>query len=105
MPSLGFNVFKQEVKNGHKRQTIRKHRKRPIKVGNLLYLYWHLRRVDCELLRKDVCTETFTKPWKDLKDDENVARRDGFKSTAEMQAWFNREGALDPEHLLDVIRW
>ena len=49
MPALGFSVFHDKVKNGKKRQTIRRHRKQPIKVGDTLYLYLYLRRKDCHL--------------------------------------------------------
>ena len=67
MALLGFTVFKDKLLDGSKRQTIRKLRKRPIKVGDRLHLYWHLRRKDCEKLeesffalqREITCTETF----------------------------------------------
>ena len=84
MPLLGFNVFHDEVKNGTKRQTIRRHRKQPIKVGDTLYLYWHLRQKDCHLLRKAKCIETFTKPWRMLKVFEDITKCDGFESTTDM---------------------
>ena len=106
MPLLGFSVFRDEVKDGKKRQTIRRQRKQPIKVGDSLYLYWHLRRKDCHLLRKAKCFETFTKPWRMLKVSEDIAKRDGFKSAAEMCEWFKKsQSALSDEALLDVIRW
>ena len=106
MPSLGFNVFHNEVKRGKKRQTIRRHRKRPIKVGDTLYLYWHLRRKDCHLLRVEKCVETFTEPWGVLKVSEDIAKHDGFKSATEMCEWFNRTQDLpDDKELFDVIRW
>ena len=100
MPLLGFNVFHDEVKDGKKRQTIRRHRTQPIKVGDTLYLYWHLRQKDCHLLRVEKCTETFTKPWGILKDSEEIAKRDGFNSSAEMREWFNKAlHSLDDEEL------
>ena len=106
MPALGFNVFHDEVKNGKKHQTIRRHRKQPIKVGDTLYLYWHLRRKDCHLLRTAKCIETFTKPWRELKVSEDIAKRDGFKSAAEMCHWFKKsKGSPADEELFDVIRW
>jgi hypothetical protein len=106
MPSLGFNVFHDEVKNGEKRQTIRHYLKQPIKVGDTLYLYWHLRQKDCHLLRTAKCIETFTKPWGELKVSQDIAKRDGFKSAAEMKEWFKKsQSALSDEALFDVIRW
>lgn len=106
MPPLGFTVFKEEVKDGRKRQTIRIHRKRPIKTGDALYLYWHLRRRDCELLREAPCTETFSRTWAEIRDNEDIARRDGFKSAAEMRNWVNEKNKdLSENQLLDIIRW
>ena len=93
-------------KNGIKRQTIRRHRKQPIKVGDTLYLYWHLRRKDCHLLRTEKCLETFTKPWQMLKASEGIAKFDGFKSAAEMRRWFKEsQGSPADEEFFDVIRW
>jgi len=61
VPLLGFAVFHDEVKNGKKHQTIRRYRKQPIKVGATLYLYWHLRRKDCHLLRRASVMKHFPK--------------------------------------------
>jgi hypothetical protein len=106
MPLLGFSVFHDEVKDGKKRQTLRRHRKQPIKVGDTLYLYWHLRRKDCHLLRKAKCIETFTQPWGTLKVSEEISKLDGFNSSAEMRAWFNKtHQTLNDDELFDVIRW
>jgi len=55
---LGLTVFKDKILNGEKRQTIRKARKTPIKVGDTLYLYWILRTKQCELLKVVKCTES-----------------------------------------------
>ena len=56
MPLLGFTTFKDKLLDGTKKQTVRKLRKHPIKVGDKLYLYWHLRQKDCEKLGEGVCT-------------------------------------------------
>ena len=106
MPQLGFNVFHDEVNDGTKRQTIRRHRKQPIKVGDTLYLYWHLRRKDCHLLKNAKCIETFTQTWRMLKASEEIAKRDGFNSSIEMREWFNHtKYPPDDEEFFDVIRW
>ena len=59
MPLIGFTVFKDKLLSGEKRQTIRKLRKRPFRVDDKLYLYWHLRRKDCEKIGEAICRETF----------------------------------------------
>lgn len=105
MPLIGFTVLKEKVLNGEKRQTIRKARKRPVKVGDTLYLYWHLRRKDCELLKVVKCTETFRKPWAMLAGSLDVAVRDGFKDASEMRKWFVEKHNPYFTDLFDVIRW
>ena len=106
MPLLGFTVFHDEVRDGKKRQTIRRNRKRPVKVGDTLYLYWHLRQKDCHLLRVEKCVETFTNSWGILKVSEDVAKLDGVKSSSEMREWFYKTYlSPDDKELFDVIRW
>ena len=105
MPSIGFTVLKDKILSGEKRQTIRRHRKRPVEVGDTLYLYWHLRRKDCELLKVVKCVETFTKPWGMLRESDDVAKRDGFESKSAMRKWFGKIHNPDTMMLFDVIRW
>jgi hypothetical protein len=106
MPIIGFSVFHDEIRDGTKRQTIRRHRKLPVKVGDTLYLYWHLRQKDCHLLRVGKCVETFTIPWGTLKVSEDFAKGDGFKSSAEIHTWFSKTYSLLKDgELFDVIRW
>ncbi len=104
-PAISFSVFREKLLNGEKRQTIRKHRKRPIKIGDVLYLYWHMRRKDCELLKTVNCVETFTKPWGLLAYNEELTKRDGFKDKWEMHDWFMQKHNPTNFDLFDVIRW
>ena len=97
--------MKDEVCDGRKRQTIRKLRKRPIKVDDILYLYWKLRTKECELLKVAKCTEEFVKPWGLLKDSHTVAVRDGFRNASEMRRWFMKKHNPDSHTLFQVIRW
>jgi hypothetical protein len=106
MPLIGFSVFHDEVKDGTKRQTIRKHRKFPVKAGDILFLYWHLRRKDCQLLRVEKCVETFAMPFRTLKVSEDIAKRDGFESSVEMCNWLRKNHHLSDEEIsFDIIRW
>ena len=59
MPALNFTILKEKVKDGSKRQTIRLLRLHPFRVGDRLYLYYHMRQRDCEKLAEAVCMETF----------------------------------------------
>jgi len=58
MPALSFKAqFAPLVESGQKRQTIRAWRKRPIKVGQRLYLYAGMRTKACRKLGESECTE------------------------------------------------
>lgn len=132
MPAIGFTVLKEKIVDGSKRQTIRKLRKQPIKVGDTLYLYWHLRRKDCELLKVVKCVETFPiqmqfyENWLDsgepiwivdetlpsrtiitLQDFkvEELAQRDGFNNALEMMRWFTKQYGDLNDQTFQVIRW
>jgi hypothetical protein len=83
---LGFSVFKEKILSEEKRQTIRiLGKRRPPRVGETLRLYWHLRR-------------------RDLKDNEEIARLDGFNNIQEFRAFFQRYKPIDDTEFI-VIRW
>lgn len=127
MPAIGFTVFKDKILDGTKTQTIRKYRKFPIKVGSVLYIYWHLRQKDCKHLLTTTCTEIITiqmqqepwlgkqrlllfkfeheLPWIRLTPEETqeIVLKDGFKTEDEMLKWFTEKYRL-PE-VFQVIRW
>lgn len=129
MPLIGFTVFKDKLLDGTKTQTIRKLRKRPIKEGDKLYLYWHLRQKDCEKLGEVICTKAFIiqlhreywfgkisllilrfvgdksiPRWKpsSIQETAEIITRDGFKDADEMLAFFKRYPLPD---IFQVIRW
>lgn len=105
MPLIGFTVLKEKILSGEKRQTIRKARKHPIKVGDTLYLYWHLRQKDCELLKVACCRETFRIPYGAFCNIDSIAKRDGFKDSEELRAWFQKKHKPTLDDLFDIIRW
>jgi len=105
VPLIGFTVCKAEILSGEKRQTIRKARKIPIKEGDTLYLYWHLRQRDCELLRVEKCTSMTRISWGLIKDNEAIAKDDGFKDAAEMRVWFQKKHKPKDSDLFDIIKW
>lgn len=131
-PALSFSDFKNEVRSGGKRQTIRLLRKKPIQVGDALYLYWKQRTKECELLRKEVCTEAFMiqmqffEDWLDsgkpiwrvdrtlldmssltLTDwqVEELAKQDGFQNALEMMRWFSKKHGDLNNKKFQIIRW
>jgi len=105
MPLIGFTVFKDKILSGEKRQTIRKARKIPIKEGDTLYLYWHLRQKDCELLKVVKCVSATRISWGLIRDNDAIANDDGFKDAAEMRAWFEKVHKPKWDDLFDIIKW
>lgn len=130
MPILGFTMFKEKILDGTKRQTIRKLGKAPPKKkGDMLYLYWHLRAKDCEVLGKSVCTEVLyiqihdvywlgrnrlrlyeppideDKVWTPLSiaGADDIARLDGFNNSDELREFIVKHYPL-PD-VFQVIRW
>jgi len=102
---IGFTVFKDKILSGEKFQTIRLVRKRrPPRIGETLRLYWHLRRKDCELLKEAVCVYSMIWKWKDMKDNVDLARLDGFEGLEDFRKWFERYNPTDETKFM-VIRW
>ena len=125
MPMLTYQRWKAgKVESGESRQTIRARRRRPVKVGDALYHYANARTPAMCRLRadqNDVCVETFAvvirraDSYCDVflrgseepaapDEVEDLARRDGFESAAEMTDWLlSAYGPVMFEG--DVIRW
>lgn len=75
-PLLGFTKLKEKLLDGSKTQTIRKPRKRPIKVGDKLYVYWKLRTKECRKLGVGKVTSIVRKSILDITEEEAI--KDGF---------------------------
>jgi len=123
MTALSFSVFKDKILDGSKTQTIRKARKRPIKVGDQLQLYWQQRTKDCELLLSAKCITLATVeihedclmidwdiPTKGnaelffyAREMNEFATLDGFKDWDAMQDWFGKIHRLPFKGVL--IQW
>ena len=107
--------FAPLVREGTKRQTIRRKRRRPIKVGDTLRLYTGLRIKKGGLLREAVCTAVHEIEWLEptwlfidgspLDEQQLIefAPLDGFIDFAEMLEWFEARYVFPFEGV--VIRW
>ena len=104
--------FVPAIQNGNKRQTIRKTRKYPIKVGDTLQLYTKLRTKYAELIMEAICSEVccvviettrVLVDGKPIADLDKFAIADGFKNWQEMRAWFEKTHSLPFQG--DLIRW
>lgn len=82
MPLLGFTVLKEKLLDGSKTQTIRMPRKRPFKVGDKLYVYWHPRQKDCEKLGESTIIKITTKTIGELDDLDAI--KDGFDTNLQL---------------------
>lgn len=118
MPALSFMPWKaKKVESGECRQTIRKPRKRPIKVGDRLYLWQEQRRPWRRKLGETDCTELLPFvisgfPWSFwylngnyLSEDEMVglAKADGFETWRDLWYFLRDHYGLPFEGV--VIRW
>ena len=86
MVLLGFTRLKEKLLDGSKKQTIRKPRKHPFKVGDKLQVYWMLRTKQCEKLGEAVITKIVRKKLERVTEED--ARKDGFKNLNDFgRAW------------------
>ncbi|RLI33186.1 hypothetical protein DRO56_02315 [Candidatus Bathyarchaeota archaeon] len=98
MPAISFSgvtsigPFWKQILEGRKTQTCRRPRKRPIKEGDRLVLYWKQRiprnRKPIHLIGVAVCTRVERKKYRDFAFDDQFARRDGFRDSEELRKWF-----------------
>ncbi|RLF33714.1 MAG: hypothetical protein DRN08_05285, partial [Thermoplasmata archaeon] len=90
MPIIGFTLFRDKIIKGEKTQTIRRPRKRKIKVGDTLYLWWKPRTKDAEFIGETVCIEVIETSLAEIWDDEDLAIKDGFNNLEEFRKFFSR---------------
>jgi hypothetical protein len=120
MPLLGFQKqFVPKVESGEKRQTIRKRRKYPIKIGDTLYLYFGLRTKHSRKLREEICTNVIPitihmggvmvgDEWIPAHEISDFARADGFEDGTAFFAFWRKEHGLSIDNPLDdfdLIQW
>jgi len=115
MPAINFRKrFAEMVESGIKQQTIRRERKHPIKVGDLLYLYTGMRTKYCRKIGEAVCKsmESITIDREGIKlgkcyltgqQQHDVAWADGFRHLYEFVDWFNKLYGLPFKGVL--IEW
>lgn len=117
MPALSFNSrFASLVESGRKTQTIRAPRKRPIVVGDRLYLYTGMRTKECRKLGEALVERVDPVRIEaigivlvdgillDLDARAQLARDDGFTSYTAFLDWFIGADRVDPFEG-SLIRW
>jgi hypothetical protein len=117
MPAYNFKkAFSDDVEKGIKRQTIRKRRKRPTKVGETLYLYTGMRTKGCRKLGEHECKAVrdfeirkVGEVYVDgrlltLKEVGGLAVKDGFTHQSEFYEFFQDHYGL-PFGDAVIIEW
>lgn len=116
MPAINFMPrFADAVANGKKRSTIRKTRKNPIKVGDILYLKTGMRTRACKSLG-EVTVNSVSKIEIDemgsitldgapisMHTERIIAKEDGFETYDDFVAFFDKFYGLPFEGV--IIRW
>lgn len=103
--------MKDKLLDRSKCQTIRLPRKKALKVGDKVYLYWRLRQKDCQKLGEGIITKIETRMLAGISNEQ--ARLDGFEDTPEpTRALGHLYGALKKMHSeidwhtkFDIITW
>jgi len=120
MPAYNFQAWKaSRVESGELTQTIRKKRKRPTVLGDIIYLYFGMRTKKCRKLGEGDCIsvqdfilygrELFkiadidipAIPW---GDGDKLAKKDGFDTWEDFVNFFEKEYGL-PFLDAEIIRW
>jgi len=98
MPLISFSgetsegPFWKQIRERKKTQTCRRPRKRPIKQGDTLYLYWKVRMrksiKPIHFIGKAICVKVERRRYAEFAYDDEFARRDGFHDGEELRKWF-----------------
>lgn len=83
MAIMSFYMLLDKLKDGSKRQTIRKPRKIPLKLKDVLYMYWKLRTPETTILGIARITHIETKSFYELTLRD--AKLDGFDTLDELR--------------------
>ena len=115
MTAINFKKqFADFVESGVKTQTIRKIRKRPIRIGDTLQLYTGMRTKKCRKLRTAVAIDVKTIVIDqntvivdgnqiDFDELEKLAIADGFHSICEFKGFFNSRYGIP--FVGQLIKW
>ena len=105
MPILSFGSQDIDIITGKKTMTIRKLWKTPLKKGDRLYCYWNLVSKEKKKIFEAIVRDVKLIPFKELKNDDKLAREEGFQDSKEMVKDFKKmyAGQLDDEEIFQII--
>ena len=105
MPILSFSSNDIDVITGKKTRTIRKAWKTPLKVGDRLYCYWNLVSKEKMKIFEAFVTGIESIPFSEIKDNDELAREEGFKDSKDMLREFKKMygGRINPDEEFQII--
>lgn len=125
MPAYNFQPrFVEKILNGEKPHTIRRRRKHPTKVGDLIKMFVGLRTKNCRQFAEAMCVkvepliiypvkhevliewrESGTFVWMTAKELERLALNDGFGSVRDFFSFFLDTYRMEMLDGFEVIHW
>ncbi|HOQ17889.1 tetratricopeptide repeat protein [Methanothermobacter thermautotrophicus] len=107
MPILSFSSRDIDLVTGKRTMTIRRKWKRPLRVGDRLHCYWNLVSKDREKVFEAVVTDVETVSFRELRENDELAREDGFRDAKQLEEEFQRmyQGELTDDTEFQVIRF
>lgn len=93
MPILSFSSEDIDIITGKKTMTIRKLWKTPLKKGDRLYCYWNLVSKEKKKIFEAIVTDVETIKYSELKNNEELAKKEGYDNTQEMIKDFKKKYA------------
>ena len=105
MPILSFSSNDIDVITGKKTRTIRKAWKTPLKIGDRLYCYWNLVSKEKMKIFEAFVTGVEAISFEDIKDNDELAREEGFSDSKEMLKEFKKMygGRIKDDELFQII--
>lgn len=107
MPILLFGSSHLELITGKKTTTIRKLWKKPLSRGDRLHCYWNLVSKEREKLFEAEVLDVEIAEFKDIIEDDDLAREEGFSNASQLEAEFRRLYPEDTDDgsLFQIIRF
>ena len=105
MPILSFSSQDIDIITGKKTMTIRKLWKTPLKKGDRLYCYWNLVSKEKKKIFEAKVVDVETISYKNLKNNDKLAKKEGFDSAEEMVKDFKKMyvGKIDDSEIFQII--
>lgn len=105
MPILSFGSQDIDIITGKKTMTIRKLWKNPLKKGDRLYCYWNLVSKEKKKIFEAIVEDVELIKYKDLKDNDVLAQKEGYKDAKEMVKEFKKMyvGKINDDETFQII--